>query len=62
MKNTNLVEQYAKKLVIIMIGHQQSNVIMIHAMKDAIVKKVMYSIIRVIVLNQENVQVRFSII
>jgi len=31
-------------------------------MKDAIAKKVMYSIKRVIVLNQENVQVRFSII
>ncbi len=43
-----------------MISHR-SNVIMIHVMKDAIVKKVMYSTMMVIVLNQDNVQVCFLI-
>lgn len=60
MKNINPVEHYVRRHAINLPVKWALNATMIHAMKDAIVKKVMYSIIKVIVLNQKNVHVSFS--
>lgn len=60
MKNTNPVEHCVRKHAINSMVKQPLNVTMTHAMKDVIVKKVMYSITKAIVLNQNNVHVSFS--